>query len=186
MRCEVNGMSGRAVEFSGRARERATAPVNREEATPPVRVLLVGPSLEYVGGQAIQLQRLLGRLRASPGLEAAFLPVNPPLPGVWTRLQKVRFVRTIVTSVAYVASLFRTVPRFDVVHAFSASYWSFLLAPAPALVVARLRHRPVILNYRSGEADDHLTRWRHTALPLMRLATRIVVPSASVKVAMTT
>jgi glycosyltransferase involved in cell wall biosynthesis len=88
----------------------------------------------------------------------------------------VKYVRTLVTSVAYVLSLLFRVPRTDVVHAFSASYWSFLLAPVPAMVVARLFRKAVILNYRSGEADDHLTRWR-TAAPLMRLADLIVVPS---------
>jgi glycosyltransferase involved in cell wall biosynthesis len=35
----------------------------------------------------------------------------------------------------------------------------------------------VILNYRSGEAADHLARWRWTAISVMRLATLIVVPS---------
>ena len=47
---------------------------------PPIRVLLVGPSLDILGGQAVQLQRLLGHLNQSAGLEAQFLPVNPRLP----------------------------------------------------------------------------------------------------------
>jgi glycosyltransferase involved in cell wall biosynthesis len=62
------------------------------------------------------------------------------------------------------------------VHAFSASYWSFLLAPVPAMLMGRLFGKGVVLNYRSGEADDHLSRWR-TAAPLMRLAHLIIVPS---------
>jgi glycosyltransferase involved in cell wall biosynthesis len=41
---------------------------------------------------------------------------------------------------------------------FSASYSSFLLAPLPAILVAKLLRRPVILNYHSGEASDHLRR----------------------------
>jgi glycosyltransferase involved in cell wall biosynthesis len=68
-------------------------------------------------------------------------------------------------------------PRFDVVHVFSASYFSFLLAPAPAILIARLYGKPVLLNYHSGEAEDHLRRWRRTALPIIRLADRVVVPS---------
>src|SRR5690606_30462563 len=72
--------------------------------------------------------------------------------------------------------LLRTIRHVDVVHAFSASYWSFLLAPVPAMLVGRLFGRTVVLNYRSGEADDHLAHWR-TAVPLMRLAHAIVVPS---------
>jgi glycosyltransferase involved in cell wall biosynthesis len=41
---------------------------------------------------------------------------------------------------------------------FSASYFSFLLAPLPAVLMARLLGKPVVMNYRSGEAPDHLQR----------------------------
>jgi len=64
-----------------------------------------------------------------------------------------------------------------VVHVFSPSYWAFLLGPAPAILVARAFGRRVLLNYHSGEADDHLTRWGWHAIPIMRLASAIVVPS---------
>src|SRR5690606_21622619 len=104
----------------------------------PVRVLPAGPSLAYLGGPAIQAQRLLRRLAEDPVLEPSFLPVNPQLRGFGGRLQRIKYVRTVVTSVAYVFSLLRTVRRADVIHAFSASYWSFLLAPVPALLVARM------------------------------------------------
>ena len=46
-------------------------------------------------------------------------------------------------------------------HVFSASYTSFLLAPLPAILVARVLGRPVVLNYRSGEAPDHLRAIGH-------------------------
>lgn len=53
-------------------------------------------------------------------------------------LQRVKYLRTAVTSVAYAITLLRRVPRYDVVHAFSPSYWAFLLGPVPALALARL------------------------------------------------
>lgn len=142
----------------------------------PVRVLLVGPSLDILGGQAVQLQRLMEKLRELPGVEVAFLPVNPRLPGPLSWLQRIKYVRTMVTSIAYVSALVRTVRHYDVVHAFSASYWSFLLAPLPAMVIARLLGKGVLLNYRSGEAEDHLSR-SALAVRAMRLADEIVVPS---------
>lgn len=144
--------------------------------TPPVRVCLVGPSLDILGGQAIQLERLRKRLEELPGIEVSFIPVNPRLPGPLRLLQRIKYVRTVFTSAAYLASLLVKLWKVDVVHAFSASYWSFLLAPVPAMIVSRLYRKPVILNYRSGEAADHLATWR-TAVPLMRLAARIVTPS---------
>jgi glycosyltransferase involved in cell wall biosynthesis len=141
-----------------------------------VRVCVVAPSLDILGGQAVQAQRLVTRLREIPSLDVRFLPVNPRLPGPLRLLQRVKYVRTLATSIAYGASLLRALRRTDVVHAFSASYFSFLLAPLPAMLVARLYGRRVVLNYRSGEADDHLRRSR-VAVLAMRLAHEIVVPS---------
>lgn len=142
----------------------------------PLRVCLVGPSLDIVGGQSIILDRLLARFRQTPGVEVSFIAVNPRLAGPLRLLQRVKFVRTVVTSVAYVASLLARVRGADVVHAFSASYWSYLLAPVPAMLVGRLYGKAVVLNYHSGEADDHLARWRSAKL-FAGLAHRIVVPS---------
>ncbi len=143
----------------------------------PIRVLLVGPSLAILGGQSVQLKRLLDKLEEAGEVLPGFLPVNPQLPGPLGALQRVKYVRTVVTSLAYLVGLLRTVPRYDVIHAFSASYWSFILAPLPAMLVGRLFGKKVVLNYHSGEAEDHLQRWRRTALPAMRLAHAIVVPS---------
>lgn len=141
------------------------------------RILLVAPSLRFLGGQAVQARRLRDRLAEVPGITVDILPVDPVLPGPLAALQRIKYVRTIVTSIAYVASLVRTVPRYDVVQAFSASYWSFLLAPVPAMLVGRLFGKRVLVNYRSGEAPDHLARWGWHAIPLLRLAHEIVVPS---------
>ena len=46
-----------------------------------IRVVLVGPSLDILGGQAVQAARLLERFREVPELEVEFLPVNPACPG---------------------------------------------------------------------------------------------------------
>lgn len=141
-----------------------------------IRVCLVGPSLALVGGQSVQLARLAERLRATPGIEVGFIPMNPTLPGPLGWLQRVKLVRTVVTSLAYWLLLLGSVRRYDVIHVFSPSYWAFLLGPVPAMFGARMWRRPVLLNYHSGEAADHLSNWR-TAVPLLRLADRIVVPS---------
>src|SRR5665213_4301163 len=114
-----------------------------------IRVLVVGPSVDIVGGQSVQLARLLEHLQHTSGVEVDFLPVNPRLPGPLRYLQRVKYVRTVATSITYVARLLRRVPLCDVVHAFSASYYSYLLAPLPALIVARLYGKQTLLNYHS-------------------------------------
>jgi L-malate glycosyltransferase len=144
---------------------------------PVRRVLMVAPSIRYLGGQAVQAQRLVDSLRALASVRVESLVVDPALPAPLAWLQGIPIVRTLVTSTAYIVSLLRTVPRFDTIHIFSASYWSFLLAPTPALLIGRLFGKRVVLNYHSGEADDHLTRWGWHAKPLLRLADAIVVPT---------
>lgn len=158
-------------------REEKSSQKAKEHGGARLRVLIVAPSLDIYGGQAIQAVRLMRGFSAEPTLEVGFLPHNPRLPGPLRLLQKIKYVRTIVTTFVYVLMLLWRVPRYDVIHVFSASYWSYLLSPAPALFIARLYGKPSILNYRSGEADDHLENWPRTAAPTMRWATVIVVPS---------
>ena len=141
-----------------------------------VRLLIVGPSLSILGGQAVQAARLMERLNEEPNLKIGFLPINPRLPGPLHLLQQVKYLRTIVTSIAYVFSLLLRVPRYDVMHVFSASYVSFVLAPSPAILIGKLYRRKVLLNYHSGEAEDHLRRWR-SAIATLRLADVLIVPS---------
>jgi glycosyltransferase involved in cell wall biosynthesis len=78
---------------------------------------------------------------------------------------------------AYIASLFRHVWRYDVIHIFSASYFSFVLAPTPAILIGKLFRKSLLLNYHSGEALDHLQRWRRSTIPTIKLVDRLVVPS---------
>lgn len=141
------------------------------------RVLIVGPSLRYLGGQAVQAQRLVEGLRELQQLDVEYLVVDPVLPEPVAFLQRIPIVRTIVTSIAYMLSLVARVPRADTVHIFSAAYWSFLIAPTPALLIGRLLGKHVLLNYHSGEADDHLQRWGWHVLPLLRLADEVIVPN---------
>ena len=141
-----------------------------------LRVLVVAPSLDILGGQAVQADRLMARLQDEPSLEIGFLPINPRLPGALRKLQAIKYVRTVVTSIWYVATLLARVSRYEVIHIFSASYFSFVLAPTPAILIAKLYGRKIVLNYHSGEAADHLARWR-SAIWILRLADEIVVPS---------
>ncbi len=121
---------------------------------------MVAPSLGILGGQAVQADRLLRAWRDDPDVDAWLVPVNPALPRLLRWAASRKYARTLATQAAYWPLLRRELAKADVVHVFSASYASYLLAPLPALIVARLLGRPAILNYRSGEAPDHLRRSR--------------------------
>src|SRR5690242_16947700 len=119
-----------------------------------LRVLIVAPSFDILGGQSVQAAQLFDHLRQEQSIEAGFLPINPRLPGLLRYLQKIKYVRTFVTSIAYVISLLLQVRKYDVLHVFSASYFSFVLAPTPAILVGKFYGRKVLLNYHSGERSE--------------------------------
>lgn len=141
-----------------------------------LRVLVVAPSLDILGGQSRQAVRLMEGLKREPDLEISFLPHNPRLPGVLRKLQSIKYVRTVVTTLYYIALLLWRVRKYDIIHIFCASYYSYSMSAIPALAISRLYGRKSILNYRSGEAEDHLETWR-TAVPTIRWADEVVVPS---------
>src|SRR5215216_769678 len=143
----------------------------------PIRVLIIAASLDILGGQAVQAQRLIKHLQDEPSLEVSFLPINPRLPGALRKLQSIKYVRTVTTSILYILNLLRLVPKYDVIHIFSASYLSFLIAPTPAILVSKLYGKKILLNYHSGEAEDHLRRWPRTTRPIINLVDKVVVPS---------
>src|SRR5262245_44875635 len=141
-----------------------------------LRVALVAPTLEILGGQAVQANRLLREWKDDAEVEAWLVPVNPTFPGSLRFARSIKYVRTVVNELIYIPSLSRQLRRADVVLVFSASYFSFLLAPLPAILIARLIGRPVVVNYRSGEAPDHLGRSR-VARWALHAVQRNVVPS---------
>jgi len=145
---------------------------------PRLRVAIVVASLRILGGQAVQASRLLNGWAGDPEIDAWRVPIDPIPPPPFDRLLRVKYVRTIVTQLCYWPLLIRELRRADVVHIFSASYSSFLLAPLPAVIVSRLLGKPVLLNYHSGEAADHL-RGSWIARTTLRRAVDVnVVPSA--------
>jgi glycosyltransferase involved in cell wall biosynthesis len=143
----------------------------------PIRVAIVAPSMAILGGQAVQASRLLAAWAGDPDVEAWLVPVNPLPIRPLRFLTRIKFARTMAVQSAYWPLLARELRRADVVHVFSASYFSFLLAPVPAVAVARLLGKPVLMNYRSGEAPDHLKR-SAVARRVLRGVDRNVVPSS--------
>src|SRR6266700_402628 len=79
----------------------------------PISVLLIGPSLDILGGQAVQATRLMSILSEVPGLRMSFFSINPrpPKPPKWVK--SVPYLRTLVTFAMYASRLMFAVPRHD-------------------------------------------------------------------------
>jgi glycosyltransferase involved in cell wall biosynthesis len=150
--------------------------VRDHSAAAKIRVAFVAPSLRYVGGQAVQADLLMRNWQGDPDVEARLVPVDPRMPYGLRWVERVPFLRTIVRQPFYLLSLWKNLKGVDVAHLFSASYSSFLLAPLPAWVVARLRGKQTLINYHSGECRNHLTG-SSIARRVLKHTDRLVVPS---------
>lgn len=136
-----------------------------------IRVCVVAPKY-MTGGQAIEARTLVNGFADDPDVRLDLQPIDPRLPA-W--LARIRGVRTIARMPLYFAGLVRRARAADVVHVFTAAFWPFLLTTTPAVLVARLLGRPVILNYRDGRAAAHIgSRWVRWVL---RRSTVLVFPS---------
>jgi glycosyltransferase involved in cell wall biosynthesis len=138
-----------------------------------IRVLLIAPSMRIIGGQSIQADRLRHYLGKNPEIDVSFLCFDAQLP---LAIGHMPFVRTAVRWAIYWSALFSRARRYDLLHVFSASYWSYTLWTIPALCVAKLYGIKIVLNYRDGRAEDHLRHWRSAAVTIRKMDA-VVAPS---------
>ncbi len=141
-----------------------------------IRVAIIAASLKYVGGQSVQADLLLRNWKGDSEVEAKLIPIDPPFPAALTWMERIPGLRTIVREPLYLLGVWRGLKDADVAHIFSAAYWSFLIAPAPAWLVARLLGKKALIHYHSGEARDHLQRFV-SARSVLKKMDAAVVPS---------
>ena len=137
-----------------------------------IKVALVAPSMKDVGGQSIQAKRLLDAFNRDENIEIEFIANNPE-----TRFQKIKFLRTVFSSVKFWSQILRKFSRNEIVHVFSSGTTSYIISTLPPLVAAKLFNKKTILHYHTGEAEEHLKNWRLSARPTMKKFDEIVVPS---------
>jgi L-malate glycosyltransferase len=142
----------------------------------PVRVLIIGPSMDILGGQAVQVADLLEILQPLKHLNVTFFPINPRPPKFLSWVRDVRYLRTLVTFVLYFSRLVFEARKHQVIHIFSAGLTSYSLWTIPALYFGRLYKKKLILNYHDGQAEQHLRDFP-SARKTMAWADRIITPS---------
>lgn len=163
----------RAATEARAATDARAATVARET----LRVLIVAPSHDMLGGQSIHAEQLVRELNKEPSFEVGFVSINPRAPGPLRRLQKFKYVRGMIRLPLYLASLLANVPRYHVIHVSSAASSSFVVTTTPAILVGKLFRKRVVLNYHAGQAEEHLRDWGSVVKPVVRLADATVVSS---------
>ena len=142
----------------------------------PLRVVLFAPANEILGGQAVQAQRLVAEISRVPGIEMRFQAINPLFPSYLQWVKKIPVLRTALTMFLYLPRVVLHAIWADVLHVFSAGLYSYTLWTIPALILGRLFGARIIINYRDGQAEEHLRNF-FSAVPTLKLAHTIVSPS---------
>jgi glycosyltransferase involved in cell wall biosynthesis len=138
------------------------------------RICLVGPLPPPEGGMANQTRQLAELLRGE-GLAVEVVRTNMPYSPSW--IAETRGARAVFRLVKYAAALWSAFGRCDVVHLMANSGWSWHLFAAPALWIAWLRGRAVVVNYRGGEAERFLAGSSRLVRMSLSRARIVAVPS---------
>lgn len=139
-----------------------------------LRIGLVGPLPPPSGGMANQTLQMAGLLRGE-GAEVELIQVNSSYRPHW--IGRIKGVRAAFRLIPYLAHLWFSAGRVQLFHVMANSGWSWHLFAAPAIWIASIRGKPVVINYRGGEAEAFFYKaffW--IKLSLCR-ADAIVVPS---------
>lgn len=139
-------------------------------------IVLIAPQAPPYGGMAIQAGKL-ARLLGEDGHHVVFIASNLSFPNGLGFVEHLRGIRPFIRSAVLTRRLLREVPTADVVHVFAASWIYFFLVVAPAVLIARMARRKVVVNYRSGAAREFFRSWGWLAAPVFRLATEVTAPS---------
>lgn len=139
-----------------------------------LRIALVGPLPPPAGGMANQTRQLAELLRGE-GAEVELVQTNAAYRPAWAG--RVPVLRALFRLLPYLWALWRAAGRSDLLHLMANSGWSWHLFAAPALCIGRLRGRPVLVNYRGGEADGFLQRSAAVVGLSLRRASALLVPS---------
>jgi phenylacetate-CoA ligase len=140
-----------------------------------LRIALVGPLPPPSGGMANQTRQLAMLLEAD-GASVQLVQVNPPYrPKI---VAGIRGLRAVFRLMHYLRRLWSDISDVDLVHVMANSGWSWHLHAAPAIWIARIKGKPVIVNYRGGEANSFFSRRMRVVALSLRRADAIIVPSA--------
>jgi glycosyltransferase involved in cell wall biosynthesis len=142
-----------------------------------IELVVAGPSLlRWLGGQEVQADLLVRHWCDDSEVRVVFIPHNPVAPRGLRWTERVPAVRTVARLPTRLFALCHATRGSHIVHIFSASHSSFLVATLPAWCVARLLGKPTLIHYHSARGSEHVRRSRLARL-VMRGSDAVVVPS---------
>lgn len=144
-------------------------------ATPVLpSVCIVGPFPPPSGGMANQCQQLM-HLLTMEGIDVKFVRTNSPYQPAW--VGRVPVLRAFFRLLPYITRLWRVTSTVDVVHLLANSGWAWHLFSTPVILIGRLKGKPVIVNYRGGNADAFFGATPKYVLNILAKVSTRVTPS---------
>ena len=143
-----------------------------------LNVGLVGPLPPPYGGMANQTQQLIKLLREE-GILVELIQVNRAYRPHW--VGRIKVLRAVFRLLPYLINLWQSANKVQVFHIMANSGWSWHLFTAPAIWIARIKKKPVIVNYRGGEADAFFEKDFSWVKPSLCQVNAIIVPSGFLK-----
>lgn len=139
------------------------------------QLCIAGPLPPPAGGMANQTEKLAELLQGE-GIAVRIIQTNAPYQPAW--VAGIPVLRAVFRLLGYWVTLRRELtPEVQLLHIMANSGWSWHLFAVPAILIARQRSIPVVLNYRGGYADSFFAKsWSKVSWALRKCAV-IVVPS---------
>jgi glycosyltransferase involved in cell wall biosynthesis len=119
--------------------------------------------------------RQLARLLEQEGVHVEVVQANAPYRPHW--IGSLRGARALFRLVPFLLRLWGAAGRVQLFHVMANSGWAWFLCAAPAVLIAKVRRIPVLVNYRGGDAAEFFKRSFFWVGPIMRMTDQRVVPS---------
>jgi len=142
--------------------------------TSNLHIGLVGLLPPPPGGMANQTQQLAKLLR-DEGILVEMIQVNQPYRPRW--IEGIKRIRAVFRLLPYLIHLWQCANKVQLFHVMANSGWSWHLFAAPAIWIARIRRKPVIVNYHGGDAAAYFDKAFFWVKPTLSQASKIIVPS---------
>lgn len=124
-----------------------------------------------MANQTLQLADLL----RGEGAEVELIQVNSSYRPRW--IGRFKGIRAAFRLLPYLVHLWFSAGRVQLFHVMANSGWSWHLFAVPAIWIASIRRKPVVINYRGGEAETFFNKAFFWIKPSLSRVNAIIVPS---------
>jgi glycosyltransferase involved in cell wall biosynthesis len=125
---------------------------------------------------AIQAEKLL-TLVSKSGFNIIPVKTNADLPKILSFVSKIKGLRTLLRTILFLNNLHKVLHHVETVYFLTGFLNFFFWVTYPALILAKIHRKRIILNARGGGARIFFRRYGRLVKPILRKVDAISVPS---------